>query len=293
MINPESIKEEINQLDDLRRLMAAFESIAVIQAQKIRKSVLEDRIFYEGINRVFQEVVQAYGQEMLELSRKRRSEANNMRRMSLLKRNGKTIAVLLSANAGLYGDIIQKTFSLFIEHIRRTETDILIVGAVGKNLFDQIMPEKKYMYVPFPDDKMNVEEINFMIQYLEQFDGVTIFFGQFKSFLSLEPSSKNISGDMSGHNPSAAPVSYVFEPSLEKVVVFFETEIFASIFWQLLYESRLAKLASRMALLNNASINIDAAIKQSTLVEQKIRHRVMNKKQLEVTSGILAHNLGI
>lgn len=292
MNSRESVKEDLRQLDSLKTLMAAFESIAVIQAKKIRKSVLEDRSFYSGINRVFQEVVQAYGHEITDLLKQRGADEKNMRRMSLAKRNGKSIAVLLSANAGLYGDIIQKTFALFMEHVRKADTDILIVGAVGKNLFDQVMTQKKYMYVPFPDDKMNMSEIQSITQYLEQYDGVNVFFGQFKSFLSVAPSSKNISGEQAMENISKIPISYKFEPSLEKIVLFFETEIFASMFWQLLYESRLAKLASRMTLLNKASINIDETIKRSVLIERKIQHYVLNKKQLETTCTILAHNLG-
>ena len=53
---------------------------------------------------------------------------------------------------------------------------------------------------------------------------------------------------------------YIFEPSLETIVIFFETEIFSSLLEQVFHESRLAKLASRMVLLDRASVAVAHAL---------------------------------
>ena len=62
---------------------------------------------------------------------------------------------------------------------------------------------------------------------------------------------------------------YFFEPSLEEVVIFFETEIFASLLEQVFHESRLAKTASRMMLLDRASQNIDKSFDRLFFQKQR------------------------
>jgi F0F1-type ATP synthase gamma subunit len=76
-------------------------------------------------------------------------------------------------------------------------------------------------------------------------------------------------------------VRYFFEPSLEKVMEFFEKEIFASIFQQTISESELAKFAVRMVSLDLASENAKNKLKQVILANNRMRHQENNKKQME------------
>ena len=81
-------------------------------------------------------------------------------------------------------------------------------------------------------------------------------------------------------------VKYFFEPSLEKIMAFFEAEIFSSIFEQTIFESQLAKFASRMTSLEIRVEKIKELLKQIDIEKQKVKHRIMNKKQLDVLSSI-------
>ena len=51
----------------------------------------------------------------------------------------------------------------------------------------------------------------------------------------------SVSGDMLPWEKGVSEIKYFFEPSLEKVISFFEKEIIAAIFEQEVYESLLAK----------------------------------------------------
>ena len=74
--------------------------------------------------------------------------------------------------------------------------------------------------------------------------------------------------------------------SLEEVSLFFETEIFASLLEQIFHESRLAKLASRMVLLDHAIINIESELKRTSLSKQRVHHRTLNRHLLDSLSGV-------
>lgn len=77
----------------------------------------------------------------------------------------------------------------------------------------------------------------------------------------------------------------MFEPSLEKILEFFEKQIFASIFEQTMRESQLAKTASRLTTLDTASENIIKKLSIVTSEKNRTFHRQQNKKQLETFSS--------
>ena len=67
---------------------------------------------------------------------------------------------------------------------------------------------------------------------------------------------------------------------------FFEAEIFASLFEQTVFESQLAKFASRMTSLELRVENMTDILKDIAIEKEKVRHRIMNKKQLETFSSM-------
>ncbi len=56
-------------------------------------------------------------------------------KITFLAHNGKTVAVYLSANTGLYGDIVRKTFDLFMKDAQTGGIEATIVGKHGLGLF--------------------------------------------------------------------------------------------------------------------------------------------------------------
>jgi F0F1-type ATP synthase gamma subunit len=79
---------------------------------------------------------------------------------------------------------------------------------------------------------------------------------------------------------------YLFEPSLEKIITFFEDEIFTGIIQQTVTESELARYASRITTLDIARENINNKLKAINLEKRVATHRLLNKKQSEALSGI-------
>ena len=285
-MNEKEINIEISRLNTLQILAETYEAAASASMRRIRSSVLQNRAFHEGLNQLYGEVKLAYRKEVLRLMRmKKMIRANTL---SLIKHNGKTAFVLLMSNAGLYGDIIGRVFTFFMQELKRANADAVVVGRMGKMLFEESVPGARYMYFDFPDNAIDIESLKNITNNLSRYERVFVFYGSFKSFFIQRPTFSNISGEeMELQGFEKEKYRYAFEPSLEEVDIFFETEIFASLLEQLLQESRLAKLASRILLLQSAMQHIEQFSNEMTMRSRVLRHRTINKKQLDANIGIL------
>ncbi len=284
MTTKKEVAIEIDYLLSIKDIMETYEEISALRMQHIRSSVLQSRDFLLEINSIFQQVKASYKNELLK--KKKIKDKNSL---SFINNNGKTLLVLLCANTGLYGDIIRRTFELFAEVYKKEQNDVCIIGKVGLQFFqEQFGKADPPTYFELPDDKLDQESLKKITDHLIQYEKIVVFYGQFQTVISQKPVMVSISGDrLASEEPAQPEIKYFFEPYLEKIMEFFEKEILASIFEQTLYESQLAKFASRMVSLNAASDNTKTKLKKMIFEKEKIKHRIMNKKQ----TGVFASRL--
>lgn len=293
MTNKRDITNEFAFLINLHGLVDAYEEIAAMRMRKMRSSVLTTRSFMAGVEEVFQEVKLSYRSELLGLMRKKKIK--DVSRLSVIKRNGKTAAVLLSANTGLYGDIVRKTFTTFASYVSKNDCEIAIVGRLGRNLFQAVFPTRKFQYFAMPDGHVDAQIVTQIATLLIAFEKIFVFYGQFENIAMQKPTMLDVYGSALQNQASEEQVQggdksvaskYFFEPSLEEIVHFFESELFASIFEQATFESHLAKFASRMFNLDLATENIGKRLRAVELGIRRIKHRTENSKQLSSLSGM-------
>src|SRR3989338_2563482 len=280
-----AVENEIENAASLKVLVETYKLMAANSMRRIRSSVLENRAFHLGLNDVYQEVKRSY--EII-ISAEARKKNKPKRTPLVAGKTAKSVYALISANTGLYGEVISKTFSLFAEAVRNDKPDeVVVIGKVGEAFFRETMPGRKFSYFDFPDTQISLEGLRAVAGHLKKFDRAVVFHGVFKSFLSQVAVSSPISGEVLEKTTQAAErVRYIYEPTLEVVAAFFETEIFVSLLEQIFHESRLSKLASRMMLLDRSGQTIDGFVKKLFLQQQRIRHRIFNNKQMDTVRGI-------
>src|SRR3989338_5938191 len=279
MITKKETIREIDFLNTLKEILETYEEIAATRMARIRTSVLGSRDFLLEINAIFQQVKSSYQAAVEVLMKKKKIKDPS--KLTFIKRNGKTLYVFVSANTGLYGDIIKKTYDVFIDNLKKTPGDVVIMGKLGVEIFKADKVSIPYTYFDFPDNKIDNAILQIIIAHIIQYEKVFVFYEQFNSVISQSPIVTNISGDPLPWEKGGPTAKYFFEPSLEKIMEFFEKEIFGSIFQQTIFESELAKFAARMVSLDYASSNTKDRLKQVTLAKNKIKHQENNKKQLE------------
>lgn len=281
MISKKQIKTETDGLLSLEGLVEVYEEIASSRMQKVRTAVLQSRQFLEGLLKVFERVKAAY------LSR---SEVI----ITTRPKNGKTVAVFISANSGLYGDIVDRTFDIFAHTVKKENPEIVVLGKLGLKMINDKLSGRLYNYYDFSDEGVDIESFQMIMRYLMQFEKILVFYGKFKSILYQEPVVTSVSGDAEvavtdiivGPEGKKTAMQFLFEPSFEEIVRIFNGEILASIFEQTLHESQLAKFAARMLALDKSEENIEKRLAKINLEAVRLTHRMQNKRQLSAMSGI-------
>ena len=291
MINNQELKAELNRLTNLKTLIEAYEEIAANRMRKNRSVVLASRVFNEGLGGMYQQIKSSYRTQILTIMQRKRIA--NQRVLTMIKRNGKSVTLLISSNAGLYGDIVPRITEQFIAFTAKTESDIAIIGRLGRRLFEERNTNRQYSYFDFPDVDADPIEVEKLANFLIQYEKIYIFYGKFISVGVQQPTMLDVIGEekeeLAADN-TAPQIKYLFEPSLEQVMMFFEQQIFTSLIEQTVKEAELAKFASRMITLDSATENIKGALKTINLQQRIMQHRQANKRQQELMTGISLWN---
>lgn len=291
MADTRSLKAQVSQLRNLRSLVKSYGELAVTRMNRSRASVLYSRDFLGQINTVFKEVRRSHAAETGSLSKRKISKSGEY--VTFLSHNGKTASVFLAANTRLYGDIIQRTYKKFVQDVKTNDTEVVLVGKVALSMFKASLPDKPFTYFDFPDshvDRVALEEI---MSHLVHYQEIHVFYGKYRNVISQEPTLYKISSDVTSYAGAKEevedpnPTHYLFEPSLDTILKYFESEIFAVLFNQTMAESQLAKFASRLVAMDRAEQNIDKAITTNHNELLRVTHDYKNKKQQNMVSSIL------
>jgi len=288
-------KGDLLFLYDFHDLMETYEEIAAIRMRKVKRSVLMEREFLKGLSDVFKFVEMAYDTYLIKLGQLKKGKRH------FLKTNGKDVCILLSSNMGLYGEVIHKTIYKYISDMRAGRSDMVVIGRVGKRVVESLLPGRAFQYFDFSDSGADDDNMKRVLDFILQYRNIFVYHGYFKSILNQEASVTSITGDISKF-AGFEEVSEIrqkkeeqkfgfFEPSIEDVAAFFETQTLSVIFEQAMNESSLSKFASRMVTLDIAVNNINGQIKTTNFTLKKLKHRSFNRKQITLISSVFALNL--
>ncbi|MBU0535296.1 MAG: F0F1 ATP synthase subunit gamma [Patescibacteria group bacterium] len=276
------LKLELASIREFLTMIEAYEEISAIRMRKVKKSILERREFMQGLNEAFGYIVQAYKIYKNSLKGKDKKE--------ILNTNGKTVSVYLSSNTGLYGDVIGSTFDLFENDIRKEETDVVIVGKMGKKYYDSSGLKKTYKYFDMSDNGIDEPNIKKLLKYVVSYTEVVVYHGVFRSILYQEASKTHVTGEVMKIEQSldSYDTRFLFEPSVERVAEHFEKQIASLIFEQTVFESSLSKFASRMVSLDKAADSIGSKIGFLDISLKKSKHADINSNlQSSIFGGLL------
>ena len=236
----------------------------------------------QGLNEAFAYIAYAY--KIYRESLKDKAKNN------ILNTNGKTVSVLLSSNTGLYGDVVRNTYDLFENDIKGIETDVVIVGRMGKKFYDESDIKKPYEFFNMSDNGIDEPSIKKLLDFVVEYTNVIVYHGIFKSILSQESFKTMVTGELMKIEKSldTYDTRFLFEPSVEKVAEHFEKQISSLIFEQTIFESSLSKFASRMVSLDKSADNVGFSIKRVSFNLSKAKHKDINSGlQSNIFGGIL------
>lgn len=285
MKDEKQIQKLLDELELLGEVALAFSQISSTRMKKIRGDVLSARDFQYSIYEIFKEVLASYAREVKKYARGRHGIEGE--KVTFLSHNGKTVALFISANTGLYGDIVNRTFELFAKDIRGGDAEVAIVGKLGLSQFQELFPGKPYTYFDLADFGKDPVKLAEIIRHIVQYERVQIYYGKYENVVKQVPSKYDISAEVPTEGEIGQEITkYIFEPSLPLILGFFESELFTSLFDHAVFESQLAKFASRMIAMDFAAQKIETKIKETFLDSMRASHSGDNRKQQNALTGI-------
>jgi len=267
MLTKDTIGKEIEFLEQSKDLCLSYEQISMMRMKTIKNGVLTTRDFYADVADVYYKVKSTYKKQILLLEKKK------------IREQKRKLSVFLSADNKLYGDILNKVFHLFVSDIKKEETDIIIVGSLGKHMFDTADVGKKYTYMSLPhaDSELTLEDLKEVAVQLAHYENIDIYFGQYESYVNQKAMCMNITGEalFGEEKPENKSSLYYFEPSLEKIAAFFEVQMVSALFKQSVYEGQLARYASRIGSMEEAL----HAIKKESIVREMQKRKMLSQER--------------
>lgn len=270
---------QIQNLGAIQEIANVYQQVAAIRMRRIKDVVIQNRSFYESLSQVYLETERIYLKTYKEVYKQ--------------SSNGKSVAVLMTANTGLYGSVIKNVLDLFTKDHAESGADLVVVGRLGRNWIQALRLKKPFKYFDLPDGTDNIDlGIKQIFDYVSKYANLSVYHGIFKNIVEqpaqvteVTQKMEPLKGDVEQKLDKAATTSFLFEPSIDKVLQRFEEQLVYAFFDQSVYESALAKFGSRMMSLDTANQNISKALLSMRMSAVKIKHKKQNSKQMEQISG--------
>jgi F0F1-type ATP synthase gamma subunit len=281
-----AVLKEIGTVKNFQNLVDIYGEIASIRMMKIRDSVLKNRDYIFSITQIFYDALGSFLKHASKATLKQKLFKNN--RITFLSHNGKMVFVLISANTGFYGDVVKATFKKFLDDLNINDPEVTIIGRVGRKIFTETFPKKPYTFFELPDYGSDKDKLLAIINHLVQYDEVRVYYSAYDTVLNQKALMSNLSaGTTLIKRAEKTKEEFIFEPSVEEILMFFEKEVFGSFFDQTIKENQLSKLSGRILAMDRASQSIKNRLKLINFDYLKIKHREMNKKQLGLLQSMV------
>jgi len=241
------IHQKFVDTNTIESISHILESIASIRIQQIKDEVLESREFFLRLWSIYSQL--RVSEKDVELDG---SDSE--------KKIDRPAVVLVTANAGLTGEIDSHLVNSTLQEVDTNKADFFVVGKHGESLLRQrgINPKAAFKF-PEITEEIDITELT---TALRQYDKPVVYYPSYESLsvqrvvsLPLVETVQRLSEEDRELDPSQiiSPDKCLFEPSVNEVVKYLEQMMISTTLTEIVLESSLAQLASRFNAMNSAS----------------------------------------
>lgn len=269
------IKDLIDESKAFKSIAQGYEEIASLKLKKIRTEVERNRVFLAEMSYVYEMV----------------NKIAHAKGIVIRPKNGQVLSIALTSNYRFYGNINNELMRFFIVNTSKYPTKRLVIGQTGISFLEGSRYFQSYEKFNFGQDIPIAEELKKLSDYLRNFSRVLVYYPQMKSVLHQNPSIKDVTAvpNVSKKMLEEDSVDFIFEPEIEKVIQFFDTQITTLLIEQSFLEAELARTASRLLSMDEAQNNAEDYIKENNIKLQIAKRSEKNIRLLEVLGCLLGY----
>jgi len=271
---PQEIQAEEKAMKTIVGLTSAFESLSSMQVVLTKKNVASSNIFFTDVWNIYKNI-RVSG--MFQFGRKPEDVPLD-----------KELYVLITAPAGLSGDIDQRLIRLMRKDYDPMRHDIVVIGKHGaQQLVALGITYQKYFNLP-KKDPINIEPL---IQIVQQYKETHVFYQTYVSMMTQEVKRLTLSQviETKGREAGADAITeetYIFEPSPLVVVAHMETSMMRLALLQMIYDSRLAQHASRFKAMTSAKQRSQEEVQRLHTAYNRAKRNIVDTRLKEIAAGL-------
>lgn len=162
--------------------------------------------------------------------------------------NGRSVFILISAEAGLSGDLDMRMIETMQANYNKDTTDIIVLGSHGASQLTQRgIPYIRFFQIPESDSYINVTPI---IEAVIDYQQIVVYYEEYLSLGQQEVRSIDLISHVKDMSEGAdegviTDMDTIFEPSLDEIAEQMESTMMSLALSQTILQSGLAQAASR------------------------------------------------
>ena len=275
MRRPGVIEKEMGSIGTLKDLTSVFESLASTQVAKVKDKVQLSQAFFDLL-------WQRY--TSLRVDPKKRITGREG-----VGDNGRRVLVLISAEAGLSGDLDMRMIESMQSEYDPKDTDIVVLGSHGASQLSQRgIPYVKFFQLPETDQYINVNPV---VDIIRPYEKITVYYEEYLSLGQQEVRSINLVTSIQTMSEDApedviTADETIFEPSLDEIADEMEASMMSLALSQTILESGLAQAASRFNAMTVAEDRAGELLRDYTMEFHRAKRAESDRRLREVLVGI-------
>lgn len=275
MLTISQINGQLDESLSLKYIAQAYSEISAVKLQKIRSGIEKNRNFFQEITGVFRMVKVAAAKRNIKLTG--------------TKKKG-NVSILLTSNHRFYGALEEKLIRYFIINTTKFKTDRIIIGKSAAEFLTAMRYSHPHNSVLFKEDLPDITELRNLIVNLMDYEQILVYYSRMQSVLLQEPHVVDVLQQPPEHYTETTHrgLDYIFEPELDKVLQFFNSQIATLLFEQTFLESELARTAARLISMNQAQGNAESLIKDQKMMLSQAKKSEDNNRLLNTVATLLS-----
>ena len=271
------IEKESVQINTVQDLTGVFESIASTQVAKVKNKVQLSSNFFELLWSRYKSI-------------RMDPETQIVNRIDV-KEGNKTAYIIISAEAGLSGDIDQRLIETMLQDYDEKTTDIIVLGSHGANMLTQRgIKFVRYFQVPESDKYIDVSPV---IDAILPYTKVVVYYEDYVSLgvqdiksIDLMSSMRDMSKDIETEEEVMTAEDTIFEPSLDYIADQMEMTMMTLTMSQTILDSSLAQAASRFSAMAVAKKRANELLGAYRLEFNHAKRAESDRRMREVLVGL-------
>lgn len=271
-----AIQKDSEQIGTVKDLTGVFESVASTQVAKVKDKVTLSKEFFRLLWSRYSSIRIDPGSRITN----RQDEEN-----------GRRAFVIISAEAGLSGDIDLRLIETMLQDYDEKNTDIVVLGSHGANqLIQRGIPFIRYFQVPESDSYIDVSPV---IEAILPYSSITVYYEEYVSLgvqdiktIDLISRMRDMSEEVDPDEDIITDADTIFEPSLDEIADEMEATMMTLALSQTILESSLAQAASRFNAMAIAKQHATELLSDYRLEFHRAKRSESDRRMREIMVGI-------